>query len=90
MLGHRTSGRASATTRAKSTPVETRSFVADRDEVRHFLEISWTGPEVEPVSGVIGQKGRALKKVFRSVAERDTWIAGRIARAKKEGFLEAS
>ncbi len=70
--------------------VKTRSFFAEKDGVRRFLEISWTGPEVETVVGAVGSKGRVHEKVCRTLAERDAWIATRIARAKKEGFVERS
>lgn len=69
-----------------SAPVETRTFFVELDGVRRFLEISWTGPEVGTVAGLVGSKGRVQEKAFRTLAKRDAWIATRIAKAKKEGL----
>jgi predicted DNA-binding WGR domain protein len=67
--------------------VTTRSFVCEKDGVRYFLELSWTGPEVEIVSGKLGTRGRSRRRVFDTVAKRDAFIAERVRKAEEEGYV---
>jgi hypothetical protein len=69
-------------------PVATRTFLREADGVRRFLEISWSGLEVETVTGKLGASGRAQSKVFETDARRDAWIARRIEKALHDGYRE--
>ncbi len=72
------------------TDVTTRTFFRSAGETRAFLEISWSGPEVETTTGKVGSSGRTLTRSFETADERDAWLAQRIAKAQREGFIEGN
>jgi|GEM_PF-4003161 len=66
----------------------TRTFLCTRDGALLFVEISWQGSDVEVVTGKVGTAGRGSPKVFEDITERDAFIAKRVHRALREGFVE--
>jgi uncharacterized protein YwqG/predicted DNA-binding WGR domain protein len=54
-----------------------------------FWEISWSGLEVEIVSGTVGKSGRATQHLVASVTELQAFVEKRVAAAKKKGFVAA-
>jgi len=68
--------------------VATRTFLRETGGDRRFLEISWSGLDVETVTGKLGATGRAQSKTFRTDAARDAWIARRIEKAARDGYRE--
>lgn len=69
-------------------PVASRTFFRDKDGVRQFFDVTWSGPEVESVSGRLGSLGKAHSKTFANESARDAWLEERIAKAVREGFVE--
>ncbi len=72
------------------TAVVTRTFYAGDDGNRRFLELSWSGCEVETVTGRVGSEGPPETLVFPTLEERDAWLVLRIRQARDEGFEEGS
>lgn len=65
----------------------TRTFLQAGERER-VLEITWHGGDVEVSIGPRGKPGRVTERMFATPRERDAFIAQRIQKALKEGFVE--
>ena len=71
-----------------SPPVQTRSFIREKDGKQQFFELSWVALEAEVATGKVGTNGRVTEYAFTSPAELQDFIDQQVAKAKKGGYVE--
>ena len=70
--------------------VSIRTVFREHGGARTFLDLSWSGVEVEVVTGKLGTAGLATSKTLESEEERDAWIEARVRTVLRQGYVEGS